>query len=89
VFCGEQLPLASRSSVAWVDCDFQTMFGGEHLPFAWSVSGPICVLGCSDCVLCCASAFWLVGQRSDGRIGIFRTCFVVYSSLLFGLSAVR
>jgi hypothetical protein len=41
VFCGEQLPLASRSAVGCVNCDVQTVFGGEHLPFGWSVSGPI------------------------------------------------
>jgi hypothetical protein len=36
-----------------------------------------------------ATAFGTVGQRSDGRIGIFRECFVVSSCLLAGRSAVR
>jgi hypothetical protein len=31
----------------------------------------------------------MVGQRSDGRIGMFRQCFLVSSCILAGCSAVR
>jgi hypothetical protein len=51
VFCGEQLLLAGRSAVRWEDWDIQTVFFGEQLPFGWSVSPPMCGLGCSDSVL--------------------------------------
>jgi hypothetical protein len=33
--------------------------------------------------------FWLVGQRSDVRVGMFRQCFVVSSCLLFGRSTAQ
>jgi hypothetical protein len=81
--------LAGLSAVPWADWDVQTVFCGEELPFCLSVSGPMGGLGCSDSVLWGAAAFWLVGQRSHGRIGMFRQCFVVSSCLLAGRSAVR
>jgi hypothetical protein len=69
--------------VGWADWDVQTVFCGEQLPFGRSVSGPMGGLVCSDSVLWWATAFWLVGQRSDGRIGKFRQCFVVSSCPLY------
>jgi hypothetical protein len=81
--------LAGRSAVRLADWDVQTVFCGEQLPFGWSVSGPMGGLGCSDSVFWGAAAFWLVGQRSCGRIRMFRLCFMVSSCLLAGRSGVR
>jgi hypothetical protein len=49
--CGEQVALAIRSAVRCVDCDVQTVFLGEQLPFVWSLSFPMGGLRCSDSVL--------------------------------------
>jgi hypothetical protein len=81
--------LAGRSAVRWVDWDVRTVFCGEQLHFAWSVSRPISGLGYSDSVVSCAAAHWLFGQRSDGGIVTMRLCFVVSSCLLASWSAVR
>jgi hypothetical protein len=70
---------SDRSAFRWSDLDVQTVFCGEQLPFGWSVSGPIGGLGGTDSVLWCEAAFWLVEQRPDGWIDIFRECFVAYS----------
>jgi hypothetical protein len=81
--------LAGRTGVRWAVWVCECLFCGVQLPFGWSVSGPMGGLGCSDSVLWWAAAFWLVGQRSDGRIGMIRQCFVVRNCLLVGRSAVR
>jgi hypothetical protein len=43
--------LVGRSAFQWSDCDFQTLFIFEQLPFCWSVSGPMGGMECSESVL--------------------------------------
>jgi hypothetical protein len=86
VFLVRSFLLVSRSTVRWEDWDVQMVFGGEQQPFGTSVCGPMGRLGCSDRVLWCATAFWLVGQLSNLRNLIFRHYLVVSSCLFWAVS---